>query len=168
MAVSTLAVTVATPKPETLQAFTQKPISSTFRAAASSQSPNSSSFCSKKHISQLGLGVLAASVVSLTPLDATATRIEYYATTADPPCEFNFVSSGLGYCDIAVGSGPGAPYAQLINVSSSKIYMFCFCTINKFLFFIWEKNVKLKRVESSVPGIWTIGHVCLIVNVFLI
>ncbi|KAI5669940.1 hypothetical protein M9H77_19793 [Catharanthus roseus] len=116
MAVSTLAVTVATPKPETLQAFTQKPISSTFRAAASSQSPNSSSFCSKKHISQLGLGVLAASVVSLTPLDATATRIEYYATTADPPCEFNFVSSGLGYCDIAVGSGPGAPYAQLINV----------------------------------------------------
>lgn len=65
----------------------------------------------------MGLGLLAASVVSLTPLeDAVATRIEYYATTADPPCEFNFVRSGLGYCDIAVGSGPDAPYGQLINV----------------------------------------------------
>ncbi|MCE3052465.1 Photosynthetic NDH subunit of lumenal location 4, chloroplastic [Datura stramonium] len=49
-------------------------------------------------------------------LNADATRIEYYATTAEPTCEFNFARSGLGYCDIVVGSGQEAPYNQLVNI----------------------------------------------------
>lgn len=70
----------------------------------------------KKCILDVGLGLLAASVLAFSPLDAEATRIEYYATVADPPCELNFVPSGLGYCDISVGSGVDAPYNELINV----------------------------------------------------
>ncbi|KAF2293090.1 hypothetical protein GH714_036522 [Hevea brasiliensis] len=49
-------------------------------------------------------------------MDADATRIEYYATVADPLCDFNFVRSGLGYCDISVGSGQEAPYGELVDV----------------------------------------------------
>ncbi|KAJ8428459.1 hypothetical protein Cgig2_024120 [Carnegiea gigantea] len=49
-------------------------------------------------------------------LDADATQIEYYATVAEPPCELTYVPSGLGYCDILPGSGPKAPYNELINV----------------------------------------------------
>lgn len=91
----------------------------------------------------MGLGLLAASIVSLTPLeDANATRIEYYATTADPPCEFNFARSGLGYCDIAVGSGPDAPYGQLINVSSSSV-SFVYGNL-QFLLNFWKKKCIIK------------------------
>ncbi|KAK3002520.1 hypothetical protein RJ639_021455, partial [Escallonia herrerae] len=64
----------------------------------------------------LGIGLLAASVVGLAPLEASATRMEYYATVAEPSCEFKFAPSGLGYCDVALGSGPEAPFAQLINI----------------------------------------------------
>lgn len=64
-----------------------------------------------------GIGVLAASMVVLSPLDANATRIEYYATVAEPSCELNFARSGLGYCDVIVGSGDVAPLGELINVS---------------------------------------------------
>ncbi|XP_022844363.1 photosynthetic NDH subunit of lumenal location 4, chloroplastic [Olea europaea var. sylvestris] len=70
----------------------------------------------KKHIFQVGVGLLAASVVAAAPLEAEATRIEYYATFAEPSCELNFVRSGLGYCDLAVGSGEVVPFGQLINV----------------------------------------------------
>ncbi|XP_027077397.1 photosynthetic NDH subunit of lumenal location 4, chloroplastic isoform X1 [Coffea arabica] len=117
MAVSTLSPAIVTPNPN-YQAFRPKPTSATFRvtALASSNSLNSTTLISKKQICQVGLGLLAASVVSSTPLDANATRIEYYATTADPPCEFSYARSGLGYCDIAVGSGPEAPRGELINV----------------------------------------------------
>lgn len=66
----------------------------------------------------MGIGVLAASVLALSPLDANATRIEYYATVGEPLCEFRYVPSGLGYCDLAVGSGEEVPYNELINVSS--------------------------------------------------
>lgn len=63
-------------------------------------------------------GLLAATAVAATaPLAADATRIEYYATVSDPPCQLNFVKSGLGYCDVMVGSGEEVPFAQLINVS---------------------------------------------------
>lgn len=75
------------------------------------------SFDPKKRFFEVGIGLLASSVIALTPLEADATRIEYYATTADPPCEFSFARSGLGYCDIASGSGVEAPYGELINVS---------------------------------------------------
>lgn len=64
----------------------------------------------------MGIGVLAASVLALSPLDANATRIEYYATVGEPLCEFRYVPSGLGYCDLAVGSGEEVPYNELINV----------------------------------------------------
>lgn len=67
----------------------------------------------------MGIGLLAASVLALSPMDANATRIEYYATVGDPLCEFNYVPSGLGYCDIALGSGEKVPYGELINVSSN-------------------------------------------------
>ncbi|XP_047317152.1 photosynthetic NDH subunit of lumenal location 4, chloroplastic [Impatiens glandulifera] len=64
----------------------------------------------------VGLSLLASSMVALTPMDANATRIEYFATVADPPCEFRFAPSGLGYCDVAVGYGEEAPYGELINI----------------------------------------------------
>ncbi|XP_059308067.1 photosynthetic NDH subunit of lumenal location 4, chloroplastic [Lycium barbarum] len=89
-----------------LQTLTPKP---TFKASLTP-------FINKKQIFQVGVGILAASIVTSTPLNADATRIEYYATTAEPTCEFNYVRSGLGYCDIAVGSGQEAPYNQLVNI----------------------------------------------------
>ncbi|XP_076914467.1 photosynthetic NDH subunit of lumenal location 4, chloroplastic-like [Bidens hawaiensis] len=64
----------------------------------------------------VGVGLLAASVLLSSTLDANATRIEYYATVAEPPCEFQFAPSGLGYCDLAVGFGQEAPYSTLINI----------------------------------------------------
>lgn len=147
MAVSTLSLTFVTPKPKTLKGFTPKTTPKAFRTTASSlHSSNSTSTSTKKRISQVGLGLLAASIVSLTPLDdANATRIEYYATTADPPCEFNFVRSGLGYCDIAVGSGPDAPYGQLINVSSYSVSfsssVFVVCGNLQFLLNLLEEKI---------------------------
>ncbi|CAI9109361.1 OLC1v1009172C2 [Oldenlandia corymbosa var. corymbosa] len=115
MAVFTLTPNIATPA---FQPLTPKPTSSNFRVSAlSPTNPEVSTISTtKKRFCQVGLGLLAASVVGSTPLDANATRIEYYATVADPPCEFSYARSGLGYCDIAVGSGPEAPFNELINV----------------------------------------------------
>ncbi|XP_076916380.1 photosynthetic NDH subunit of lumenal location 4, chloroplastic-like [Bidens hawaiensis] len=66
----------------------------------------------------VGVGLLAAASMLLSsPLDpANATRIEYYATVAEPPCDLQFAPSGLGYCDLAVGFGQEAPYSTLINI----------------------------------------------------
>ncbi|KAJ1412860.1 FKBP-type peptidyl-prolyl cis-trans isomerase domain [Sesbania bispinosa] len=64
----------------------------------------------------IGVGFVAAWMVGLTALNADATRIEYYATVGDPPCELNYVKSGLGYCDIAEGFGDEAPLGELINI----------------------------------------------------
>lgn len=64
----------------------------------------------------IGIGVVAASVMALTPLDADATRIEYYATVGEPLCELKYAKSGLGYCDILEGSGEEVPFGELINV----------------------------------------------------
>ncbi|KAL8229414.1 hypothetical protein R6Q57_014314 [Mikania cordata] len=69
-----------------------------------------------KRLVGLGVGLLAASMLLSSPLDANATRIEYYATVAEPPCELQFAPSGLGYCDISVGFGEEAPYSTLINI----------------------------------------------------
>ncbi|KAL2906004.1 Photosynthetic NDH subunit of lumenal location 4 chloroplastic [Bienertia sinuspersici] len=85
------------------------------------QRPDDGSVAStgKRKILEMGvIGVMAASSVALLgfPLQADATRIEYYATTAEPNCEMNVVRSGLAYCDLVVGSGVPAPYNTLINV----------------------------------------------------
>uniref|UniRef100_A0A803KXK1 peptidylprolyl isomerase n=1 Tax=Chenopodium quinoa TaxID=63459 RepID=A0A803KXK1_CHEQI len=71
-----------------------------------------------RKVLEMGLiGVMAASTMAFGfPSEADALRVEYYATTAEPSCELNVVRSGLAYCDIAVGSGPAAPYNTLINV----------------------------------------------------
>ncbi|XP_057807072.1 photosynthetic NDH subunit of lumenal location 4, chloroplastic [Salvia miltiorrhiza] len=87
----------------------------TFRATASCSTVNHGGF--KKQIMGVAAGILAASVVAAAaPLEADATRIEYFATVSEPDCELNFVRSGLGYCDILLGSGEEVPFAQLINV----------------------------------------------------
>lgn len=136
MAVS--ALNVKTPNLHSLQSFNRK---SFFTTKPTSSSPNSSSsLCSgssracfsnavnaklsitsnsaiKNRVFDVGVGILAASVLAFSPLDADATRIEYYATVGEPLCELNFVRSGLGYCDVSVGPGPEAPYAELIDVS---------------------------------------------------
>ncbi|KAE8647562.1 photosynthetic NDH subunit of lumenal location 4, chloroplastic [Cucumis sativus] len=116
MALSPL--TFTTPRPQASQIFSPK-LSSTVKPTSTSSSSSSSSSsvsATKKAISNMGIGLLAASVLALSPLDANATRIEYYATVGEPLCEFNYVPSGLGYCDIAVGSGEEVPYGELINV----------------------------------------------------
>ncbi|XP_042394992.1 photosynthetic NDH subunit of lumenal location 4, chloroplastic-like isoform X1 [Zingiber officinale] len=48
--------------------------------------------------------------------DANATRIQYFATVGEPLCDMNFARSGLGFCDVAVGTGAVAPRSELINV----------------------------------------------------
>ncbi|KAK6922972.1 FKBP-type peptidyl-prolyl cis-trans isomerase domain [Dillenia turbinata] len=88
------------------------------------QSPKPNSFsCSlptsnslKKRIFEVGIGLLASSLLTFSPLEADATRIEYYATVGEPSCDLNFSRSGLGYCDVVVGSGPEVPYSELINI----------------------------------------------------
>ncbi|THG19262.1 hypothetical protein TEA_006688 [Camellia sinensis var. sinensis] len=124
MAVSTLSI-VVTPKPHALQTFnpklslTFKPSNATYSCSSfrcsSSLNSNSPPNNVRRVLDIVGLGLLASSVVALLPLDASATRIEYYATVAEPPCELNFARSGLGYCDLAVGSGEVAPLGELVN-----------------------------------------------------
>ncbi|WCJ31832.1 FKBP-like peptidyl-prolyl cis-trans isomerase family protein [Euphorbia peplus] len=70
----------------------------------------------KKRIFNVGFGLLATSFLTFAPFEANATRIEYYATVSDPLCDFNFVRSGLGFCDLSPGFGVQAPYGELINV----------------------------------------------------
>jgi peptidylprolyl isomerase len=69
----------------------------------------------------VGLGFLASSILSLTPLDADATRIDYYATVGDPLCEYSYAKSGLGFCDLDVGFGDEAPRGVLVNVISPSL-----------------------------------------------
>lgn len=127
------ALTVCIPKLQPRQTFDPKPFFTT--EIISSSLSDSSCYCSakkdnskisivsasatKKRVFDLGIGLFAASLMALSPLDANATRIEYYATVGEPLCELNFVRSGLGYCDVSVGSGEEAPYAELIDVSFS-------------------------------------------------
>ncbi|XP_077224953.1 FK506-binding protein 16-2 isoform X2 [Tasmannia lanceolata] len=69
----------------------------------------------KRGFFYMGFGLLASSIIGSVPF-ASATRIEYYATVGEPSCELNFARSGLGYCDIAVGSGVEPPLGELINI----------------------------------------------------
>ncbi|GKV12159.1 hypothetical protein SLEP1_g23342 [Rubroshorea leprosula] len=73
-------------------------------------------FGPNKCLFSAGVGLLAASVLALSPLNADARRVQYFATVGEPSCELNFARSGLGYCDVLVGSGPEAPYGELINI----------------------------------------------------
>ncbi|KAK1314010.1 hypothetical protein QJS10_CPA06g00605 [Acorus calamus] len=61
---------------------------------------------------EVGLGLLASFAV---PLDANATRVEYFATVGEPMCDMSFAKSGLGYCDVSLGTGVEPPFGQLIN-----------------------------------------------------
>ncbi|XP_027191498.1 photosynthetic NDH subunit of lumenal location 4, chloroplastic isoform X2 [Cicer arietinum] len=70
----------------------------------------------KKRFVGIGVGIVTAWVMGLTALDADATRIEYYATVAEPMCELNYAKSGLGYCDVVEGFGDEAPLGELINI----------------------------------------------------
>ncbi|KFK30540.1 hypothetical protein AALP_AA7G275600 [Arabis alpina] len=123
MAISTLTLTQSlythTFKPKTPTIFSSSSYSSSFSCLCSSSSSSTDynpKLTVKKSFIGLGLGFLAASILSLTPLDADATRIEYYATVGDPLCEYSYAKSGLGFCDIAVGFGDEAPRGVLVNV----------------------------------------------------
>lgn len=170
MAISALAVTTA--KSHAHQRFLDKPSSSYDPTSSSTCSFSSkpknnakmlclaaSNFVSKKGVLDVGIGLLAASVLSLTPLDANATRIEYYATVADPPCELNFVPSGLGYCDVTPGTGEKAPYSELINVRFQLQYLFIIIIVIAAFCF-----------SFSVPCICVLWHNCkrLLVLSFLV
>ncbi|XP_010555350.1 PREDICTED: photosynthetic NDH subunit of lumenal location 4, chloroplastic [Tarenaya hassleriana] len=127
MAISALTLTSSSSSPNIR---TDRPITPSRPSSSSSPSTSLSCLCSsssncspkfaipaaKKRVSSMGISFLAASILALTPLDADATRIEYYATTGDPLCEYSYARSGLGFCDISVGSGDEAPRGQLINV----------------------------------------------------
>lgn len=128
MAISTAIVSATTSKPLHLHIL-QKPISfSSFKSTHCSVNPSRPSGADSKSSLEMissirrgffdmGVGLLAASMLVLTPLEANATRIEYYATVGEPSCDLNFAKSGLGYCDVAVGTGVEPPYGELINVS---------------------------------------------------
>ncbi|XP_073156659.1 photosynthetic NDH subunit of lumenal location 4, chloroplastic [Henckelia pumila] len=106
MAVASQLTTILAPKPRIFRAF---------KPAASASTVNVHNL--KKQAMGFAAGLLAAAAVAAaTPLEADATRIEYFATVSDPSCELNFVRSGLGYCDVAVGSGEEVPFAELINI----------------------------------------------------
>uniref|UniRef100_A0A0D9YYA6 peptidylprolyl isomerase n=1 Tax=Oryza glumipatula TaxID=40148 RepID=A0A0D9YYA6_9ORYZ len=96
-------------------------------SSSSSSSPSSTS-CSaawslpvatsagRRGLLALGAGFLASAGLLCPAGDAGATRIEYYATVGDKLCDMNVVKSGLGYCDVEVGTGAQPPRGQLINV----------------------------------------------------
>ncbi|AEE87107.1 Photosynthetic NDH subunit of lumenal location 4 [Arabidopsis thaliana] len=90
--------------------------SSSFSCLCSSSSDCEPKLSVKKRVFGVGLGFLASSILSLTPLDADATRIDYYATVGDPLCEYSYAKSGLGFCDLDVGFGDEAPRGVLVNI----------------------------------------------------
>uniref|UniRef100_A0A0F7H191 peptidylprolyl isomerase n=1 Tax=Cypripedium formosanum TaxID=53042 RepID=A0A0F7H191_9ASPA len=120
-ATSTLSISISSLPP--LSSKLSNPISSSSCCKPSSSSLSSTSLsnagsflsvpASRRRLIELGIGLLS---FSSPILDATATRIEYYATVGEPLCELNFVKSGLGFCDVAAGTGVPAPAGELINV----------------------------------------------------
>ena len=73
---------------------------------------------SRRGLIGAGLGILLAD--PLRGKEAAATRVQYYATVGEKLCDLNFVKSGLGYCDVAVGNGVEPPPGELINVRTVK------------------------------------------------
>ncbi|KNA25213.1 hypothetical protein SOVF_008520 [Spinacia oleracea] len=104
-----------------LQLRTFKPTSSKLNPIPNridKETSTTRSISGRRKVLEMGIiGVMAASSMFFGfPTEADALRVEYYATTAEPSCELNLVRSGLGYCDLVVGSGVPAPYNTLINV----------------------------------------------------
>lgn len=124
MAISTLTLTQSLytrsfrPITPTIITSSSSFCSSSFSCLCSSSTDCEPKLAVKKRVLGVGLGFLAASILSLTPLDADATRIEYYATVGDPLCEYSYAKSGLGFCDLDVGFGDEAPRGVLVNVIS--------------------------------------------------
>ncbi|EOX92195.1 FK506-binding protein 16-2 isoform 3 [Theobroma cacao] len=123
---ATSALTIATAKPLIHHSSNFKSLlSPSFSCSCSSSLPppnevklsfKSKPAAPKNCVFNVGVGLLAASVLAFSPLDADATRVEYYATVGEPQCELKYASSGLGYCDVIVGSGEEAPRGELVNV----------------------------------------------------
>ncbi|ESQ53218.1 hypothetical protein EUTSA_v10026198mg [Eutrema salsugineum] len=119
MAISTLTLTSSLYTRSFIPNSSSSSMSSSFSCLCSSSTdcePKITSLAARKRVFGMGLGFLAASILSLTPLDADATRIEYYATVGDPLCEYSYAKSGLGFCDIDVGFGDEAPRGVLVNI----------------------------------------------------
>lgn len=132
-AASSLSIFLTLQKPNAIKISNTRPLltckahNSSSSSSSSSVSYSSENSNKKKPFVEVGIGLLAASVLLLSPLEnANATRLNYYATVEEPSCELKFVPSGLGYCDVFVGSGLEAPYNQLINVSFSILHLLCF------------------------------------------
>uniref|UniRef100_A0A0F7H0S7 peptidylprolyl isomerase n=1 Tax=California macrophylla TaxID=337344 RepID=A0A0F7H0S7_9ROSI len=131
MAVSTT-LSVSLPKPQILQSSifprhslnnlrpTLKPSSSSLSRVVVKNANRTWKLNSvapiKKCLFDVGIGILATSIFVLSPIEANATRVEYYATVEEPSCELNYVRSGLGYCDLIVGPGEEVPRGELINI----------------------------------------------------
>ncbi|MCL7029061.1 hypothetical protein MKW94_007915 [Papaver nudicaule] len=122
MVISTLTSSVSKPNFLLNQGLKSKPFSSlTLKPTISCSSDSNGALLqsvnvAKRQILSLGLGVLTSAMVIASPLEANATRIEYYATVGEPPCELKYAKSGLGYCDVSPGFGDNAPYGELINI----------------------------------------------------
>ncbi|KAI3842352.1 hypothetical protein MKW98_026142 [Papaver atlanticum] len=122
MVISTLTNSVSKPNFVLNQGLKSKPITSLTLKSSISCSGDSNGGLSqsitvaKREILSLGLGILTSAMVIASPLEANATRIEYYATVGDPPCELSYAKSGLGYCDVSPGFGDNAPLGELINI----------------------------------------------------
>lgn len=124
-AASSLSIFLTLQKPNAIKISKTRPFLTCKAQESSSSSVSFSSQISskKKPFLEVGFGLLAASLLILSPLEnANATRLNYYATVEEPSCDLKFVPSGLGYCDLVVGSGLEAPYNQLINVSFIILY----------------------------------------------
>ncbi|KAK5785379.1 Peptidyl-prolyl cis-trans isomerase FKBP16-2, chloroplastic -like protein [Gossypium arboreum] len=124
---ATSALAIATAKPLTHRFSNSKHTSSpSFSCSCSSSTPLpppnepklsfSSKPVAKQCVFNVGVGLLATSLLACSPLEADATRIEYFATVGEPQCELNYAKSGLGYCDVIVGSGVEAPRGELVNI----------------------------------------------------
>ncbi|KAG9451656.1 hypothetical protein H6P81_011621 [Aristolochia fimbriata] len=100
----------------TEKAFPSPPCSSSSSSELESQSAIKSKLSTRRGILDMAVGLMAASLVVSTSPDANATRVQYYATVGEPLCDLSFVKSGLGYCDVAVGTGAEAPFGELINI----------------------------------------------------
>lgn len=123
MAISMLSL----PKPTIIPSFRNPQKTPHFlpKSTSSISSPSTSSLpeetspCisyNRRRLIELGIGVLAFPLFSVS--DANATRIQYYATVGEKLCDMNFVKSGLGFCDVSIGTGIQPPRGELINVSS--------------------------------------------------
>eukprot|EP01018_Ginkgo_biloba_P037944 Gb_09047 [translate_table: standard] len=67
---------------------------------------------SRRKFVELGCCLLAATMAM--PMQGEADAAE--EQSEEPSCELTFAPSGLGYCDLVVGTGVEPPLGELINV----------------------------------------------------